>query len=159
MRRLLFAPLLAFLLLLVGCSDDLRKVADANHKLSEVMPKIREATIAANAAGQLSDADAFKIRDICIKIDHAGKEASTVTRAYTQLDPGAKVSISAIVTPLLAAVDNALSSGLAGVSDPNVAANIRGLLNTARAALAVIQAIVGTQSANQFHHLEVAWQA
>lgn len=98
---------------------------------AQTVGNLETSVISANTAGLIDAATTSKILTICSKIAVAGKQADAITAGLVALTPANKSNLSAIFTPILAAVNDSLTNGLVTIKDANT-------LNTVKLALSVI---------------------
>jgi hypothetical protein len=138
-----YAPLLLLLLFVTACSDpDLNKISKALVVTAKTNGEIQTDVIAANAANLLSDNNTRVILEMCQKVNYGGKEATALTRAISKLDDPSKAQILTILKPVIVAVQNAIDTGLIGITDQATKEKIQLLLLSIQSTLNSIQIIV-----------------
>lgn len=142
--RIRAALVLLLIFCMAACNDaTLTKVGKALDDTAIAVKQLQTAVIQANAQKLVSDQTTYQILLVCNKINVAGLEASKATRAYSQMPPGGKPTLTAIVNPLVAAVNDALQNGLLGITDQTTKNTVQGILTTIQAGLAAAQIALG----------------
>jgi hypothetical protein len=128
-----------------GISDHaLQVTAKAILDVDQSNAALQSAIINANAAKLISDANAQKLLvGVCQRINLANAEASKITRGLSKLTPAQRGSLTAIFTPVLAAVNDALANGLLGITDANTKTQVQGALTTIQVGLSGVQVALG----------------
>jgi hypothetical protein len=153
MRRLL----LASALLLASCAQSttttppppktsLQITAIALLDTAQTVGSLETAVINANQQKLIDDATTAKILTICSRIAIAGKQADAITAGISTLSAANKASLLAIFTPILAAVNDALSNGVVTIKDPATLSTVKLALSVIAGALSSVQAAL--QGAN-----------
>lgn len=134
---------LAAMLVLVACTDQsLTRLAKALDDTAKGMGALQTTVVRAQAQGVISVDTTNSILEVCKKIDLAGKQADNITRGLAQLAPADRGNILAVLKPVIAAVDDSVSTGLTGIPEPtktkvlNILQTIQIALNTAQSILA-----------------------
>lgn len=142
---------LALLVMLTGCAKNVTTPTPgiSDHALqvtSKAVLDIAQATggvqasiIAANSAGLASDATTKSILLICQKINGADQEASKVIRSLQVLAPADRGKLDALLTPILAAVNDSIATGLIGITDPNTRTQVQAGLTAIQVALSGVR--------------------
>lgn len=141
MRRAV--PILA-LALLTACEDnDLKKVADALKITAESIGIVQSTVIEANRTGLMSEDDARKVLQLCVKVTKAGQDASAVTRNLTKLQSTDKAQVLLILKPIITAVADELKpGGIFGDVDTDTKRSIRNALLTVQTTLNSVQIVL-----------------
>jgi hypothetical protein len=143
MKRAAIASPIILLLLMVGCTDsDLQKVAKDLNIIAVSVGTLQTDVIAANNAKLISDDTTAKILNVCVKISVAGKQADSVVRAISKLDPTSKTTLVNLLTPISQALDPAALEFIAGVKDPGVKQKIDGAFIILRSTVSALQLII-----------------
>jgi len=143
MKFLLTSILVLVLLVNVGCTDaNLVKLSQALSDTATAMGTLQTTVIAANKQGLISDTNTETILRLCFKINAGGQEASKVARALTKLTAPSSSSILSILTPVIAAVNDAVTTGVLGITDANTKNTIYTTLVAIQTALNTAQAIL-----------------
>ncbi len=138
-------PILVVLLAclsLAACKDSALRIAAISIQVANVSSDIIKAEVAANATS-IDPAEAAKLNALADKLKAAAALAQTLTNNYQQFPAGSKPPLRAVITPLVAAFQEALDSGLTGIKNPVVQARIRVILVGVQAALAVASSELG----------------
>lgn len=121
------------------------QIGSAMGKAGAVIGGFQNAVHAANTQTPklIPDTTALSLLQICDKLNQAGLQVDAITRSYATVPAGGNSQIAAIITPLLAAVNDALSNGLLTITDANTKAAAQTALTTIQAGLVIVQQIVG----------------
>ena len=140
------AVLVIALLFLAGCTDAaLTTTSKALADTAVAVSTIQSAVIAANQQNLLSVATTQEILILCNKVNVAGAQASQIVRAQTKLTVAQRGNLTAIIKPVLDAVNQDLATGLLGIPDGNVKTTIQAALTTIQAALVAANVALGGQ--------------
>lgn len=157
-RKTLLALSLAVALCFTGCASqsgstapatpvvsqsNLTKIASSLKTVADTIGLLQTAVLQANAAGQISDADVYKIKAVTDRINLAGKETVSLTRNYAQLSNTDQATLKGLYQPLLTAVDDSISTGLAGIKNPATQSKVHGYLAIIRTSVASVLALLG----------------
>ena len=124
-------------------STALQKLATRIDDAAKAVGTLQTTVINANQAKLISDSETASILAICSKMNQAGLQASALTRQYTTLPAGTGPTLLQIINPIVAAVQNALSSGLVNITNQTVRNDVQAALTTLQAALAAVQVALG----------------
>jgi PBP1b-binding outer membrane lipoprotein LpoB len=108
-KKLLIIPLIC--LLLVGCSNDLQTIANAENAIPQAVVLIANTSTQLVTQGSMTAAEGAKVASILTDIVNANAHAVTATKAITSLNSTTKPTIAAIVTPIIQEVQAAVTSG------------------------------------------------
>lgn len=160
MKRILLALALCLPVALISCGNQtttttpappqksIQVVANALLTLGQSVASVQTAVINANAQTPklLTDDQARAVLAVTEKIALAGKQATAITSGLAQLDPTNKTKLLAVFNPVIAAVNDSLSSGLITIKDPNTLNTIKTILVGVQATLSGVQ--LALQGAN-----------
>jgi hypothetical protein len=134
---------IALMLLLVACTDTLTQLSKALDDTAKGMSALQTGVIDANKQGLISDANTETILRLCAKIDQGGSQAVALTRNLGKLAPADRANVLIVLKPVIAAVDEAVASGLTGVTEPTKG-KILALMQTIQTALNTAQVILAS---------------
>ena len=147
-RAIALVPFL-LMLSLTACSDQaLTNLSKALADVSQGVAALQQSVIDGNKAQLISDGDTETILRLCFKINAAGQQASAITRKLTQLDPTSRGSVLTILKPIIAAVNDAVATGVLGIKNPATQATIQTTLVTIQTALNSAQVILAATGSN-----------
>lgn len=106
---------------------------------AQTVASLQSAIIQANEQKLITDQTTRAILQVCVRINQAGLEANSIVKALSTLNTTNKSQLLAIITPVLAAVNDSLATGLIPITNPNTATTVRGFLTTIQIALSGIQ--------------------
>lgn len=142
MRRIL--PIL-LLLLLSSCTDsDLQKTVKSLNIIGVTVGTLQADVIAANGAKLLDDQLTGQIIGVCVRVSVAGKQADSIVRGISKLDPAARTSLVSLLTPISQALDPNALEFIAGVKDPAVKQKIDGAFIILRTTISGLQIILAS---------------
>jgi len=141
----LIAPLLAICLCLAACTDAaLQKAAKAIDGVASANDALAKTIIAEQANGTISESDARLILNgVCAKVSSAVIVTANLTQQYTTFPAGAKVTIAPLLQPILDAISQALATGITGIKNAQVKANIQTSLQLVQTGMLAAQAAIG----------------
>lgn len=121
----------------------LQKLATGIDDASKAVAALQTTVINANTQKLISDSETAAILTICSKVNQAGLQTSALTRQYTTLPAGTGPTLLQIINPIVAAVQNALATGLVNITNATVKNDVQAALTTLQAALAAVQVALG----------------
>lgn len=127
----------------IACTDALKTVSKGIADTATAVGTIQTAVISANQQKLISDDETAQILTLCSKINTAGQSASKITRGYTTLTAANKPDLVAVINPILAAVNDALTNGLLPIKNQTVVQTIQTSLTVIKTALISIQGVIG----------------
>lgn len=138
----LYVSVLTGVLLVGGCRDsDLGKVSEALKFTAHTIGEVQTVVIEANRTGVLDDADTRRFLELCVKVNQAGQQATTVTRGLVKLQVEDRRRVADILTPIIMAVDEGLVIGLLGVKEPT-RGRLRVMLGAIKSTLVTVQVVL-----------------
>jgi|SRR5579859_3337064 len=141
MKNISIWLLVLFLFVDVGCTDaTLAKVSQALNDTQLAVGGLQSIVIVANKQGTMNDADTQKILSICAKVNSAGIQAVAITRGVSKLAPADRSNISNILTPVVTAVGDSLTS--LGITDPKISNDVRAALLAIQTGLTTAQLVL-----------------
>lgn len=145
-RRIsLLTLVLAGLLAAPACGDsDLKKVAKALQITAESIAILQTTVIDANVHGLVSDDDAAQILELCVKANQAGKEATAVIRAVSQLSSPTRAQLAGILAPVIRSVGRLLDDLTLGIKNDERRGKVRLALITAQSALNTVEIVLAS---------------
>ena len=146
MRKYIGTVLLCFCLWAVAsCGDsDLKKVAKALQITAESIGTLQTTVIDANALGLVSQEDTAQILELCIKANQAGKEATAVIRAISELSDPTRAQLVGILAPVIRSVGRLLDEGTLAIKNEETRGKVRLALLTAQSALNTVQIVLAS---------------
>ena len=137
MKKILFA--LSAVLLLQACGDsDIQKVAKSMLVVAHAVGYAQTLVIEANKQNLIDDRTTGKLLSICAKINVAGKQADSVLRSATALDPESRSSLSVVATAIVQAIDPNQLEMLANIKDATTRQSVEGAFALMRSAVNVV---------------------
>lgn len=140
-HKILFA--LSAVLLLQACGDsDIQKIAKSMLVVAHAVGDAQTLAIQANRQNLIDDQTTGKILSICAKINVAGKQADSVLRSVTKLDPSSRSSLSSVAAAIGLAIDPSQLEMLANIKDPVMRQNVEGSFTLVRSAVSAIEIVL-----------------
>ena len=102
--------------------------------LAQGIGQLQTTVIAAAAAGTITEATESQILTITLQVSRAGAQANQLVKGLSVLAPGDKMNILAVFQPVIASVNQAVTSGLIPTGNQT---------NTVRLALTAVQGVLG----------------
>lgn len=141
-RRIL--PFL-LLLLLSSCTDsDLQKTAKSLNIIAVTVGTVQADAIAANDAGIITVDTTRQIISVCVKVSVAGKQADSIVRSISKLDPESRKTLVNLLTPISQALDPAALEFLAGIKNPETKQKVEGGFIILRTTISGLQIILAS---------------
>ena len=145
MKRSMFLFMSLVVFLQAACSDrDLQKASKSMVVLAAAVGELQKDVIAANEQKLLSDQDAGKILQVCLKINAAGKQIDAVLRSARQLDSDLRKNLIALLTPISQALDAKQLEFIAAIKDPAVKKKTDAAFILVRTTVASLQIILAS---------------
>ena len=145
MKRFVLLGMSLFMALQISCRDgDLQKVGKSMVVVSTAIGELQKNVIAANQQNLLNDQVTGQILQICIRVNTAGKQADAVLRSISQLDPGSRRNLIALLVPISQALDPMQLEFLADIRDPATKQKIDGAFILMRTTTSSVQIILAT---------------
>ena len=142
-HRIYLYTVFALALVMAACTDQqLTKLSQALNDVAQANNQLAHTIIDANKAGTLSDSDAAAILGVNLKIAQAGQQATALTRNLTKLAPADRTGVLNVLKPVLAAVNDAVASGLVGIKDPVTKSRVQAVLVTIQTGLNAAQVVL-----------------
>ena len=127
MKRLLTCLMLT--VLLFGCSDKtLQTVATSLDAASKATEAFQATIITLNQQGALSTDQTTALMNVALQIDNAGLIITQQTKQITSLSAANKTSFIATLTPVLAGIQQALTTQVLGIKDNNTRQSVQTML-------------------------------
>ncbi len=140
-RKILFA--LSAVLLLQACGDsDIQKIAKSMLVVAHAVGDAQTLAIQANRQNLIDDQTTGKILSICVKINVAGKQADSVLRSITKLDPSSRSSLSSVAAAISQAIDPSQLEMLANIKNPVTRQSVEGAFTLIRSGVSAIEIVL-----------------
>ena len=118
--RLIITPLLVGLLFFqASCAGGtIAAVAKSEATIEAACNSAFTLVVQANQSGLISTADAATINTVILRVEQANGLALTATASINALTGASQASLLADLTPIVAAINEAVANGTAGIKDP-----------------------------------------
>lgn len=146
--QIAIAMLLAVCLVSASCKDQtLATLASDERKADSAMHDIQGAIIAANkmVPPAIESPTAVKLMALCLRIDQGIEKSRDLTKKLNALGAADKQSLSAVLDPILSAVNDAIKDpAISGIKNPNTRAAIQGALVTLQTTFLLVQQLIAS---------------
>ena len=140
-RRLAIPALCLVLCAVAACGpSDYERVAKGIQGVAISIQGLQAVVIDGILRGQITEADARAIMQVCIRITEANVQASGLVRQLAKLKTEDRITLFNVIHPVLQVIDNAMALDLVGVKDPSLKAKIRLAIGTMQLTLRAIEA-------------------
>lgn len=146
-KLLLFVTLLltgVMLFTTVGCSDKaLQTTAKASRDVAAANLALSSTLIQAAQSGALTDEYVRPILQVSLQVAQAGKQVDAAIAGISQLSPADRTKILAIIQPVIASLNTAVSQ-TALIKNDTIKTEVMAALTTIQAALASVRVAMGS---------------
>lgn len=138
-RRVATLAVLFMVLAQAGCSENTaRRMAVASSTFASGLDNAQQALMLAVTAGQISSEEMAAINPQISRVAEAGLVLNNAIR-NNQSNPNVSMQVNNVIT----ALNELVSSGVAGIKNENVKLSVSLALTGARSAIAIIASVVG----------------
>lgn len=134
---------IALALLLFGCTDKaLQTTAKASADIAAANAALGNTVMSAQAVGAITADQARPILQVTLQIAQADQQVNSAISGVNALTAAQKTQISAIIQPIIQAVNGAVNQGVLPITNQSIKTSILASLTTIQAALTVIQGVL-----------------
>lgn len=126
-----------------GTDTTLLRIVQAEGDINAGVAAALSATQQLFNAGTIDKPTAMTISTVLAKITAANGQAISITKGIASVDPAHRTAINNIITPIIAALQDALTNGLIPIKDGNAKAVISASLSALLVTLQIIQTRTG----------------